>query len=579
MAFVIEQLTTYWAAYQSQAIGLLLVAATSYARFNTPPTSRASTTWARYHTFALFYTVAMIVSWVVLWNTPDLFNLVAAQGNGDDPTRKFAAPLYAAIVLTVAPGLPYVTTFDTRVRQCLQHLARIPIEAQRLSAALRKRTWLPDAGFQDEILSALRTAGFRDVDVSFAADRTPQALWTRITALFSYVKKWPTRVGQFADFYFAPCNAEVIETLGAEYAALATKARSVLGRLAGVGDEEDATFRDELVQGFVEAEERLETALCDLVSHAVLTCCRMNRSRRAEFETIGFVVNTIPSQMLDNLVGLGLGLTLFYGLVLTLARRPRPWTSGPVIAMIYVGAVVVAILWKRATWLPTELRVSRYALTAASAFVFASASSLGLGILLTWSVPDAWRFLQERWWPWGLTSAAVSATIAYCLDQEERPTSRRDETVVTALVCGVVAIPVVMLLANICGQSPCDSPPLWRVMLTSISTGAAVGFCAPTWFRAPETLLTSYQGHGILVSARRAPSGTVVVTTTISPPRQAGSARGVPVALPDVEDPQSSEDAIAAAVRAAREWVDRRGSANAARDPSSSRLALAVNAG
>ena len=93
-----------------------------------------------------------------------------------------------------------------------------------LTAALRARTWLPSVEFQDEIRRILRQAGFAEVDMSFSCDRTPQALWTRVTALKQYIADWEVRRG-------GPCLGEHNDY--------------VLGEVLGYSADEIASFRAE----------------------------------------------------------------------------------------------------------------------------------------------------------------------------------------------------------------------------------------------------------------------------------------------------------------------------------------------
>ena len=192
-----------WDSYHSWFIGGIVVVATSYSRFNSPPTNRSSTTWLRYHALACVYTLAIATTWVVLANAPELLEALGATADLTKPIRALDAAVYAAVLLTVLPNVPPFAAFDLRMRTFFQDLARIPWEAQRLSAALRARTWLPNEAFEDRIRSALSDSNFDADDTSFSSERTPQALWTRITALQKYIETWETRSRKFAGFYFS----------------------------------------------------------------------------------------------------------------------------------------------------------------------------------------------------------------------------------------------------------------------------------------------------------------------------------------------------------------------------------------
>ena len=134
----------FWRDYHAWAIGFVLIGLNTYTRFNIPPTSRSSTTWGRYHTAAVTYMVVMIAGWITLANTPDILVYLGRKAELDPQVTRLAAPLYAALVLTVlVSSLKPFRKADEKLRTFFHDWARIPWEAQRLSAALRAKTWLP----------------------------------------------------------------------------------------------------------------------------------------------------------------------------------------------------------------------------------------------------------------------------------------------------------------------------------------------------------------------------------------------------------------------------------------------------
>src|SRR5262249_27151970 len=117
-------------------------------------------------------------------------------GSGDREPRSTA--VRGAVIVLV--GVKPFSKVDRRIRNFLQDLARIPWEAQPLSAALRARTWLPNAVLQDTVRAALKNDDLTGHDISFAGDRTPAALWTKITAMHRRIRDWE-RDSRFAGFY------------------------------------------------------------------------------------------------------------------------------------------------------------------------------------------------------------------------------------------------------------------------------------------------------------------------------------------------------------------------------------------
>lgn len=551
-------LSDFWTSNHSWLIGLLTVITTSYSRFNTPPTSRSSTTWARYHILACVYTLTLVVLWIVLASTPDIVGALTKQaGLTTNWKDSLDLPVYAGVLLTVLASVPPFVTFDLAVRRFFQDLAEIPWEVQRLSHALRQRTWIPEDKFEAEVRDVLRRANFSDDAISFSSERTPQALWTRITVLQKYIETWETRRGAFSGFYFK--NTDTIRDLMKEYKDLEALVRRVfpmlrLSKAPGGSQEPDPTQQG-LAESLVAAAERLEENLCDFVSRGVLTCGLTARARSAEFEKIGFMVNVSPDHLFDRMVGLYVGLTIYYMALMMSLGRPNAKLTGIVIATNYVGAILTAFWFKRWEWARPEgdnLPIRGYVLSAVAAFGLASLTSFGLGVLTATGVLKTWNLLESRFWPWSLMSAFVAAFVAYLIDQKERPGTRWQETLAAALGCALWAISVVYLLHDACG---CVAPPYWRVMIVSALTGGLIGFFVPTWHRSPLTTLSWYENFKVVVTTRIGPDRSgVVAAIDVFPPQVLGHPRLRAERLPSVEA-TSPDDAIAEAVRSARAWI------------------------
>jgi hypothetical protein len=182
-------------------------------------------------------------------------------------------------------------------------------------------------------------------------------------------------------------------------------------------------------------------------------------------------------------------------------------------------------------------------------------SSFVLGMLTTLNANQAWHLLGSRWWPWGFMSATVAGCVAYAIDQEAHPRVRWRDTGLLAVACAAVAFPVVRLLHDTC---QCTEPQVWRVVLNALVTGGLVGFFVPTWYRRPQTMVSSYKRFRLVVAAGANSEGRIVATIDVTPPKVPGESLPRAERLPETVETDSADDAIGEAIRTAREWIDLR---------------------
>ncbi len=551
--------SSLWRLYQAWFIGGVLVGVSSYARFNTPPNSRSSTTWGRYHALATVYTLASLVVWITLGTTPVLLPLLAKQAGLDPDAAHLAVPLYAALLFIVLVGVKPFSPVDRQIRTFLQDLARIPWEAQRLSAALRGKTWLPSAQLQESVRAALRDGELAERDVSFAGDRTPAALWTKITALHLHVRGWEHDDNGFAGFYAR--HRDEFRHVDEEFEVLQDATRRhfrVMHSLASISATPQIDeARAELARHFVEAAARLEKAICDLASRALLSCALTEKARRAELEKMGFVVHVAPTRLFDRMLGLYLVLVALFIAVITYNHRPKPMLAGAIVATIYMAAVLAALYPKQWNWATPNAggrSIKAYTLSAILAGLFSLTASFGLGVLVTFDSRQSFEQLAERWWPWALGSAATAFLIAWLADNRERPRQRWLEAAVQGVGSALAAGGVWWLLNNLChGQSGC-APNRQSVVAINAICGAILGFCVPTWYRMPQTMTFEYRKWKVRIAARVGDSGRVATAIDLSPP--ASSPHLASTLVPE-DVYESAEEAITASVAQARREIDK----------------------
>jgi hypothetical protein len=581
-----ESLRALWAAHHASVVGFVLVALISYTRFNTPPTSRHSTTWGRYHTFALIYMALTLVIWIVLANTPALAAYVIPAVAKDigltaDITKNLAAPLYAALALTISiPVIKPLKTLDERLRGFLQDAARIPWEARRLRGCLTGRTWLPRTRLQEAITKELAEAKFGSESISFADDGSAASVWTKVSALHRHLKNWQgthsfvaiRANARFAAFYDK--HKEEIGQIHRDYDLLSASAKELfpllddLGRSASAASVGAAASETEkrlaerarvrLSQNFIAEARRVEEKVCDVMSRALLKCGLTEGGRRAELDAMGFVVNVTPSRFFDEILAVYAAIAVVYVAVLFILRYPRFLQGGIIIATIYLGAIVAALYPKRWSWAkPSQQRppLRAYLLSGAIGFVFAEVASLGLAILSTFSVGKAIRLLLDTSWPWGLIGGMTALLVAVLSDYGG-PRSRWLETAIQALGTGAAAFVVWLIRVRLCegAQRPDCVPPIAWVIGAALVAGGIIGFVIPTASRRPEVLLSVYGEWLLEASATKIEGGQCQATISMTPPK-AIQAHATTPDPPIQHTAESSDEAMAQAIREARQWI------------------------
>lgn len=553
----------FLAAFQAWIVGFIIIGLSSYTRFNIPPTSRSSTTWLRYHTAAVIYTAVTVASWIILATTPELLDSLDNEANISEQVTRLAVPLYAALVLTalVSSSKPF-RGIDEKLRTFFHDMARIPWEAKRLSAALRAKTWLPTSPLQGHVRTGLKDAGFNEDDVSFSDDDSPQARWTKISALHYHLNRWQSgEQRRFALFHYQYLTE--FQKLSAEYDELAAAARRLFRLLETLrsmpGDPKFAEVQEELVNRFVVEAERLEKDICDLASRALLKCALTEKTRREELEAMGFVVNVSPNPIFDRVLLLYVILTVFYIVSLGLAGRPWYGLTGVIIGINYVGAVVSAIYLKQWPWArptPAGRPIRGYVLSGLLAFVLSTVASFGMGVLLMWDVEAAMQRLIEWWWPWSFMAAFTAAATAYNIDNDEWSGRRWFEAVLQAIVGMVGALIVYVWLKDLCTNDPNPNcaPNFVRVILMAAISGGLIGWLVPTWYRQPQTMTVNYKQYKVIVTAKVLPNGNVTPMIQIRS-RKPGQLSSVDVPPVEEEFP-STEEALAKAVECARKQID-----------------------
>lgn len=478
--------------HQVWLTGGALVLVHGYLRFNTPPTSRSRTTAGRYQTAAILYTLGLMFAWVALTSSPDLLHDFLPKEVLPDDVRRLSLPLYVALALTVLlPSVPKLSKYDERGRAFLQDLARIPYEAVRLAAMIRKADFEPDQDTQVEVKAKLAEAAFRDKDVVFGAPSNYKTRWTKLATLRHHLDGWEgsRRFGRFWQV-----NRSELEQIDQAYQALLGKAQRLYRRVEALEpDCQDGRVAELLkvqTDEFEHETAALEKRVSQAIAEGVLQAAVTERGRTTTLEQLGFRVDRTQvagDRFFDKLTGLFLALLGYYELVLVTVRPGPPIQQslvlGAMIATIYVVAVSCALLpkgWRFARADAAGRPVRAYAMSGVVAFGFSLAASTAVGTIIFGDLGSALNELYHKW-PWGLMGFATAFVTAFNADNSARRGIRWVEAGTQAVVAGA-SVSVVYWLLPLVGSG--IVPPLERLVTNAVLTGAVIGFCVPTWYRS-----------------------------------------------------------------------------------------------
>jgi hypothetical protein len=488
-------------------LGTILVALYASDRFNTPASNRSSTTAARYYTaVALYLGVATGIYAVLLFGFPQLAHQWAPSAIENLPWAKdLSAPLLVALLLTVSlPRVPILSNIDEWIRKKLQHMAAIPYEARRLSAALRKAPFHVADERQDEIRSGMLGEGFVAKDILFLDGSGPQPLWTKATALMKSLEDWeghPRFSGFVANF------ATDLDALRGRYKQLVPKARNcfrlVRDHAAGRSDGQTDDAVTQFQADFVEQARELMRSMYDFFGRGVLQCKLTHGARCEQLRSLGFEVRLPrPKLTANELVALFMGLTVV--LVFAFVARSSAGRAASLLELVGLAVRISAIYcvaigwalypkdrWQCARQGAGDIRpVACYMLSAVLASATGLAMSLMVKCLLSRDLAMVWEHICQVW-PWTLMTFATAFATAWLTDN--RPTPRwpasrlrwLEGLAQAALMVGVAWIVHILLR-----ETGPQVPPLGDVLLRSGIIGFGIGFLVPTWHRdapgAPE---------------------------------------------------------------------------------------------
>jgi len=487
------------------ALGAGFILLYSYGRFNTPPTTRSSTTAFRFHLGASLYTFTILALYALLASVRPIATHLYGDARMPDLLESLSEPLLGALLLTVLlPNSPWLSEIDSLLRRKAQKVAAIPFEVRRVSQELSRLPVEWTAEHSQRTREELYRQGLEDADILFAVSDVPQYSWTRIASIMTCLKDWETD-SRFVAFTLR--FSSEWESLRRDYERLAPQAAKCF-RFARetAGDTADARTSEmavEYLDYFQNQTQNLLERLYDFVAHAVLDCELTVAGRKQRLACLGFQGPTTRTPDLDVLVGVFLLLFLvtLAGLALAGQFAPRRVIQmAIVISTSYLLSVLCSLTMRR-NRRPSSQRShlgrpwAAYLGAGLVAVGAASILSMGYRLVLTLANPHLWweqgvagLFLSAgqdfvlRGGPWLLPAFTTAFVLSFHLDNRlSESISRHQLQVIEActqgLLTALAGFGAWWLLGN-------ESVPLIRVLSLSSTLGLVIGATVPTTYRA-----------------------------------------------------------------------------------------------
>jgi hypothetical protein len=153
-------------------IPALFLFVAAWVNFNTPPTNRASTTFALFYFGMIIYYALLVALWLLVVIT---ISKPAAQFGLIGP-----APFAAALIVIIASQFKSVGSLDAAARQLCVYLASIPREADQLALELANRAEfkLKSPRIKTHVSSFIIN-NFGKNALNFSNDGSPSSYFTR----------------------------------------------------------------------------------------------------------------------------------------------------------------------------------------------------------------------------------------------------------------------------------------------------------------------------------------------------------------------------------------------------------------
>lgn len=498
--------------------GLICVYAAD--RFNSPSTTRASTTALRYYMAFTTYIVAYLCTYLILLHNPALLkqllpdiDWVQQYGAGDD-----TLPVIMALGLSMLiPKAPVLVKLDRQLKKYLHRLASIPFEAHRLSKEIQSLEFAPPAGILAALQAELEAQAFSVRSLVQARTHPVLATWLKLTSLMLQLKHWE-RDEDFS--LFVQERSGQFQRLQTRYKSLTAAAVSADELLRQAQEQPQVQSLQEAAGRFhrnLKAEEdALFSEMCDFISQALLANCYLNQRRCASLKQMGFLLpHYIPAGSVSihqiSWLLLVLSVLLTASFVLLGAQMTANFNilllRVAMIVSIYCVAVYATVNlkahWRWFHHRPGETYpAASYLLTGVIAMVSATVIMLGFNMLvevatvsnagLSAALATAWHEFTGYRYPWLVLTFLCAFTLSFLIDLDRSewiaPRWRNaGNAVLLMLVQMTGSVLVYVWSQSLYADSGRELPvSLASVLRNSSIIGCVIGYWVPAWFNTRQ---------------------------------------------------------------------------------------------
>jgi hypothetical protein len=450
------------------AIGLILLACVSYARFKGPSWVRSYTTAARYCAGLIVYLLSQALM---------LYVLSAAALSIESVTRlftesgltlselKFLTPIFFAVLLAwVLLLIPQCRQFARWLRHACRRIARSPVEASHLSSVIADADFAPSSELEMTVHSVLVRRGWESNQNWLPVAQPVQELWFKTSLLYQLLRDWESK-RKYARFVedarpefdllrkrYDQLSMKIVRTFrtiegfGTVLAALSQNPGEQTGSseegdpAPSPGTEPATTLRTSITDILADVRidiEFLYEYVCLLIARGVLTNEKTENGRFWRLRDFGFLLEKpsgTPAWIFPAAFGVVFCVMfLTYAVLGTGQTGESALSKAPMIVMIgtmQVVALIVAIVPKQYTGFANididgRTPIKFVLVAGVAAFVLASPVSLLFRSFITLSLGAAFEGMLSSM-PWMVMPAATAMATAYLI-QDNRWHSIRSE--------------------------------------------------------------------------------------------------------------------------------------------------------